>query len=101
MKNPSIALILIALLLVISPSYVYAESFCERVNRGGFNEYTQLTKSMNKMLDAKGARYKTSAKEMKKVITGYCKSKPYDTGDDALNFLTIMAETVAAAEKMK
>lgn len=95
-------IIVVCLLVgVLFPVFAYAESFCERVNGNGFNEYPQLAKSMNKMTEAKGAHYKTSAKEMKNVITGYCKSKPYATGEDALNFLTMMAETLAAAERMK
>lgn len=97
MKKSSIA---VCLLLIMFPFIAYAESFCQRVNRGGFNEYSQLAKLMNKMLVAKGVTYKTSAKEMKNVISGYCKAKPYSTEDDATNYLNVMADTLAAAEKM-
>ena len=91
----------VCLLLAMSPVFAYSESFCERVNGGRFNEYPQLAKSMNKLTDAKGAHYKTSAKEMRNVMTSYCKKNPYASGEDAQNFLTMMAETLAAAERMK
>jgi hypothetical protein len=97
MKKSSIV---ICLLLIMFPFFAYAESFCQKVNVRGVWSAPQLAVSMNKLLKAKGVTYKTSAKEMTNVISGYCKKNPYSTEDDAINFLNIMADTLAAAEKM-
>ena len=101
MKHLSIGFLLVALLLTMLPIYGYSETFCQRVNRGGFDEYSQLAKLVNKMLVAKGVTYKTSTKEMKNVMNNYCKSNPHKTEDDATSHLNIIADTLAAAEKMK
>ena len=80
---------------------INAETYCQSVNKNGVNKAPQLAISMNKLLRAKGASYKTSAKEMKNVISSYCQKNPYATEDDTIKFLNIMADTVAAGEKMK
>ncbi len=74
-----------------------AETYCQNVNRTGIVvNAAPLAKSMNKLAAHKGIKYKTTAKEMTNVITDFCKSNPYGTGEDVANHLEKIVDVAAA-----